>query len=526
MKNGIPTMEKEAFRVKRRIRQKVAKGKTRIEKRLAKALDQDGEVPVMRTTNIDYELSDRVKGMAHGGIGLMHLVAQEVGLPFYIDKMVKVLKQHRPYHESDHVLNIAYNGLCGGQVLEDIEHRRNDEVFLDALGTESIPDPTTAGDFCRRFGGWDIFKLMGAINRARLNVWRRQPKSFVSQTARIDADGTMVPTLGECKEGMDISYKGVWGYHPLLVSLANTGEPLFILNRSGNRPSHERVEIFFDAAVTLYRKAGFSDILLRGDTDFSLTREFDRWAADGVRFVFGYDAAPNLQNRASDAPEAEYRELVLRAERAIKTEPRARPEKVKERIVVERKFKNIKLKSEDITEFPYKPRKCKRTYRMVAVRKNLSMERGELVLFDDVRYFFYVTNDWNLSAEQVVAEARQRCNQENLIQQLKSGVRALHAPVNTLNANWAYMVMASLAWSLKAWAALLLPVDGRSRSRHTREKQALLRMEFRTFLAAIISVPAQIVKKGRRIIYRLLSWNPWQQVFFRLVDALKTQLLR
>ena len=508
--------------MKRRIRQKVAKGKKRIEKRLVEALEQDGAVPVLRTTNIDYELSDRVKGMAHGGIGAMHLLAQKVNLPYYIDEKVKVLKQHKPYHESDHVLNIAYNALCGGQVLEDIEQRRNDEVFLDALGTESIPDPTTAGDFCRRFGVCEIFSLMAAANCARLNVWRQQPKSFFAETARIDADGTMVPTLGECKEGMDISYNGVWGYHPLLVSFANTGEPLFILNRSGNRPSHEGVEIFFGAAVALCRQAGFSDILLRGDTDFSLTREFDRWDADGVRFIFGYDAAQNLTNRASGAPEHEYRELVLRAERAIKAKPRTRPERVKEQIVVERKFKNIKLKSEDITEFSYKPRKCKQTYRMVAVRKNLSVERGELVLFDDVRYFFYVTNDWKLSAEQVVAEARQRCNQENLIQQLKSGVRALHAPVNTHNANWAYMVMASLAWSLKVWAALMLPVNGRWRRQHTRQKQTLLRMEFRTFLAAIVSIPAQIVRTGRRIIYRLLSWNPWQQVFFRLVDALKT----
>ena len=145
---------------------------------------------------------------------------------------------------------------------------------------------------------------------------------------------------------------------------------------------------------------------------------------------------------------------------------------------------------------------------------------GEHVLFDDIRFFFYITNDRALSCEEVVREARQRCDQENLIAQLKGSVRALHAPVNTLHANWAYMVMASLAWSLKAWAALSLPVNPRWRQRHLRERQQLLHMEFRTFLNAFINIPAQIVRTGRRIIYRLLAYNPSQQLFFRLLSGI------
>jgi hypothetical protein len=362
---------------------------------------------------------------------------------------------------------------------------------------------------------------MDACNEARLDVWRRQPPAFFKQTARIDADGTLVPTLGECKEGMDVSYKGVWGYHPLVVSFAPTREPLYLLNRSGNRPSHEGAPALYDKAIALCREAGFTDILLRGDSDFSLTGEFDRWDEAGVRFIFGYDATKTMLDRVEKRPESEYEELVRHTERAIKTKPRARPVNVKEQIVIEREFKNIKLKSEDVVDFDYRPHKCKKTYRVAAVRKNLSVERGENVLFDDVRYFFYITNDRTMKNEGIVRESNQRCNQENLIEQLKNGVRSLHAPVNTLNANWAYMVMASLAWSLKAWAALLLPVSGRWHEKHTREKNTLLRMDFRTFMAAFMLVPAQIIKTGRRIIYRLLSWSPWQHVFFRLVFALR-----
>lgn len=319
---------------------------------------------------------------------------------------------------------------------------------------------------------------------------------------------------------MALAYNGVWGYHPLLVSFAPTNEPLFIRNRSGNRPSAEGAAELFDKAIALCRKAGFKDILLRGDTDFSQTTELDRWDADGVRFIFGYDARKNMVEHATSIPDDAYVDLVRHAERAIKTRPRKRPPNIKEQIVVERGYKNIRLESEELVDFDYKPTACQRPYRVVALRKNLRVEKGQIKLFDEVRYFFYITNDRSLSNDQVVREANQRCNQENLIAQLKGGVRALHAPVNTLNANGAYMLMASLAWTLKAWAALSLQVHPRWRKRHLQQRQQLLGMEFRTFLNHFINVPAQIVKTSRRIIYRLLAFNPSQLLFFRMLDGI------
>ena len=473
---------------------------------------------MLGATNIHYELADKTKAIAHGGIGAVHRLVNRLGLATQIDEALHLLKVHAPYWESDHVLNIAYNGLCGGRTLDDIELRRNDRVFLDALGADSIPDPTTAGDFCRRFGPDDVAALMEAINETRVGVWKQHP-TLTSETARVDADGTIVPTLGECKQGMNIAYDGQWGYSTLLVSLANTAEPLFLYNRSGNRPSHEGAIGYFDQAIALCRKAGFKDILLRGDTDFSLTAAFDRWTDEKVRFIFGNDANATMKGWADSAPDDLYQELVREAERAIKTEPRTRPENVKQGIVVERGFEDIRLKSEQVVDFAYRPGKCRHTYRVVAVRKNLSHEKHELVLFEEVRYFFYITNDRSLSCDQVVHEANHRCNQENLIEQLKNGVRALHAPVNALNANWAYMVMASLAWSLKAWVALTLPIHARWRARHAEEQSKLLRMEFRTFLAGFIDVPCQILRSGRQLIYRLLAWNPWQHIFLRFVDS-------
>lgn len=506
--------------MKKIVRERLAREKRKIEGRLESAVVVNDSVPVMGRKGIVYECGEKVRGIAHGGMGAIQRMVRSVGLPNVIDRRVRVLKFHKPYHESDHVLNIAYNVLCGGQRLEDIELRRQDGVMLDALGTASIPDPTTAGDFCRRFGAESIDALMDAINEARLTVWARQGEWFRSETARIDADGSIVPTTGDCKEGMDISYNGIWGYSALVVSLANTGEVLYLANHGANRPSHEGVIGMFDRAITLCRRGGFEDVLLRGDTDFSITTEFDRWSADGVRFVFGYDARANMIEKAENAPNEMYCELERRAERELLTRQRTRPRDVKDSIVRKRQFKTIRPKSEEIVEFEYQPVKCRRSYRVVALRKNLSIEKGEKVLFDQIRYFFFITNDRNLTAHQVVHEARQRCNQENLIAQLKSGgVRALHAPLNTLNANWAYMIMAALAWNLKAWAALLLPVHARWRDAHLGQRRRILSMDFRTFVAALIHIPCQIIKAARRVRYRLLAWNPWQFALFRLLDA-------
>jgi hypothetical protein len=474
---------------------------------------------MITAADIHYELAGRAHGLAAGGIGAMLLVARRTGLVADIDRGLHRLKRHLPYHESDHVLNIALNIRAGGRKLEHLELRRNDEVNRDALGAVRIPDPTTEGDFCRRFGLGDVLDLMDAINRARLRVWARQPAAFFDR-ATVDVDGTLVATDGECKRGVDLAYDGTWGYHPLVVSLANTAEPLFLANRSGNRPSHELAASFLDRAITLCRRAGFRSILLRGDTDVTQTKHLDRWDDAGdVRFLFGIDARANLVALAEQLPEAAYSYLE-RPVRAIKTVPRQRPVRHKAEVVRERGYDTVHTAEEMVAAFAYRPVACDRAYRVVVLRKRLVTERGQLRLFEEYRHFFFITNDREMAADQVVLEANGRCDQENLVAQLKGGVHALTAPVDDLLSTWAYMVMASLAWSLKAWAALLVPESPRHAERHRAEKRSLLRMEFRTFCAAVIEMSCQVVRGGGRLVYRLLSWNPWQGVFLRLVERL------
>ena len=258
----------------------------------------------------------------------------------------------------------------------------------------------------------------------RGSSWSEQPPEFFEE-AILDADGTLVGTDAECKEGVDIAYDGTWGYHPLLISLANTAKPLYLVNRSGNRPSHEQAAEYLDKAIDLCRQAGFRRITVRGDTDFTQTKHLDRWNSAGdINFVFGFDNNKALKARADELPAEAYGFLERPPRYEIETVPRQQPERVKQQIVNQRGYKTIHVLQEMIAEFDYQPTACRRSYRVVVVRKRLGIDKAQLRLFEEYRYFFYITNDRDTPAEDIVFSANDRCNQENLIAQLKSGVYA------------------------------------------------------------------------------------------------------
>jgi len=496
--------------VKKRDHKILRRDKQNLEKRLERKHFDDQPEPMFKDSNIVYEIGDRTRVIGYGGIGAIHKMVCKLKLDVGINDRIELLKIHVPYHESDHVLNIAYNVLSGGTCFEDIERLRNDETYMNALGATRIPDPTTAGDFVRRFSVSSIVELQETFNTQRKKLWMLQNQSFRKE-AIIDVDGTIAGTLGECKEGMDISYNGIWGYAPLIVTLANTKEVLYLVNRPGNRPSSDQAAEWIDRAIVLVGPV-FQKVWIRGDTDFSLTENFDRWS-DKVSFVFGYDARPNLVGLADELPKAAWKRLNRPPRYEVKTEERTHPDNVKEQIIREREYKNILLRSEDVAEFDYQPTHCKKTYRMVVVRKNLTVEKGEQRLFDEIRYFFYITNDREMTKEEVVFFANDRCNQENMIGQLKSGVNALRMPSDGLVSNWAYMVIAALAWNLKAWYGLV--------TQSPSARRDIMRMEFKRFLISYIQLPCQIVNTGRRLVYRILTYSKHLETFFATFDYIK-----
>ena len=498
--------------MKSRVKKQMRNRKWRLQNRLRRRQWQEHKRRLFGDQNIHYDYSEKTRAGRFGGLGVCRLLIQRLDLADALDDHLHLLKRHLPYHESDHILHLSYNILAGGSTLADLDTLRNDDTYLDALGVPTVPDPTTAGDFLRRFQESDVKTLMEVINDKRLLVWQQQPPEFFDH-AIIDADGTMASTTGACKAGMDLGYKGVWGYHPLLVSLANTQEPLFLLNRPASRPSHEGAAPLLDQAAQLCRRAGFQKISFRGDTDFSQTQSLDGWDGQGIRFVFGIDAMANLVGLAESLPVAAWQRLQRPAAYEVKTQQRTRPVAVKEEVVKKKGYKNIRLVSEDVAEFNYRPGACKKEYRVVVLRKNLVEERGGQKVKDEVRYFFYISNEREWSAAEVVYFANDRCNQENLIEQLKNGVKGMRLPVNTLEGNWAYMVIGALAWSIKVWLGLL---QGRREHR-----QALLSMEFKQFLHKWLLLAVQIVRSGRQMVYRVLQYNDWVPVLLATVDRLR-----
>lgn len=431
---------------------------------------------------------------AYGGLALAAGLVQRLGLPKLLADGLKLLRARRPFSEADHVLTHVYNLYIGGGCIEDIGYLQGSEAVKRMLGAERLPDPTTAGDFLRRFGPAELKRLDACIDAAQRRVWKQCYGKRKQALALVDLDSHVRPVYGAKKEGADFSYKGTWAYHPLVITLAGTQEVLRLVNRPGNVASAEDAEVHLAEVMPMLCDR-FRRVVVRGDSAFCNRHIFETCERFGQRFAIVMAGYPNVQQLAESLPEHAWRPFVPRPVRERKTVPReSRRKRRKERrraTARTRRKRDLRLVRQWLTEIPYRPARCDRSYRLIIRRQLIEEADPQGQLFERYRYRFALTNIDDASAQDVLDLTYERCDQENVIEQLQNGVAAMRMPTGELLANAAFLTCARLAHNLKSWLAqLALPPE-------------TMRWEWKRFRLAFLYIAATVVHHARQVVVRL-----------------------
>ncbi len=447
--------------------------------------------PWFRHDSVRVEVEARRTTTPYGGLALFHSLAGKLGLAEAINRELRIFKFHLPYTEADHILTQTYNLLCGGTCLEDIANLQNSEAIRRMLGAKTIPDPTTAGDFLRRFSEGHIRDLQRAIDQVRVKVWRKLPRPKRAR-ATIDLDSHIREVYGDCKQGADFSYTGQWSYHPLLATLAETGEWLRVVNRPGNATSPQGAAEVLAECLRL-TTPHFDEVYWRGDSAFYVAELLNLSRRHGAHFVVVVGAMANLVREAEKLPERAWKPMKWRPDETpvAPEEQRAKRVDYRRRKVQERGYRNLEPDRQEVAEFDYRPSGCDATYRMVVRRVKIREAQGQKVIWEGYRYHFMITDERRWSAEEVVRFGYGRCDIENDIEQLENGLPAMRMPTGELRANWAFLMMGQIAWNLKAWAAaLVLPEETG-------------RWEWKRFRQAFIYIGAKVIHQARRVVAKI-----------------------
>jgi hypothetical protein len=440
----------------------------------------------------------------YGGLALAHDLAMRLGLDRDLNRTLDLLRIHLPYAESDHVLTHVYNQYVGGRCIEDIANLQHSEAVRHLLGACRIPDPSTAGDFLRRFDPQSLRAWQNTIDRARVQVWRTMSPAR-RRVATVDLDSTLKVVYGECKQGADFAYTGQWAYHPLLLSLAETRELLRTINRPGNAASADGAAEALGEVLDLTCEH-FDRVFVRGDSAFYQRAILAECLVRGVDFAVVMDAYAGLIEKAESLPESAWRPFSAhRAERVARAaaDRRTRRKRFRHRRHRARRrgYRTLTTTRQWVAEFTHTlPFRLEEyglvgplTFRVVVKRQRVETTKGQEHLFTEYRYRFVITSidAADMDASELLCFAYGRCDQENLIEQAKNGIAALRMPTGELLANAAFLMAGQLAWCLRAWLSLLaLPPE-------------TARWEWKWFRQAFVYVAATITQRSRRAVVYL-----------------------
>ncbi len=468
--------------------------------------EHDG--PVMRMPKLHVETEERATVTRFGGLGLPEQFCRRFGVAALLDEHVEVLKIHNPYHESDHVLAQALNLYVGGTCLEDMMYLQGDEAVLRMFGACRLPDPTTAGDFLRRFDTQEHPEALAGLRHVndelQGRVWRklsrRERRRRKRELCVLDVDSHIKQLCGVQKEGADFSYDGRWSYQPLFVSMASTGECQAAHNRPGNANSNAGADQVVDAVLHNVVEH-FDHVLAGGDSGFDSQplREVIEHHDGYFAFVGrGHEGRPE---QTAALPDKAFRPFATRAERQRRGrqsqrgyKPRRKKHNRRRQRARERNYKERLQTKQWIAETTYQPPGQPNVYRLIVRRKLIEHRKGQVHLFDDYEYAWVVTNlPDHFSAEDVIDHTYQRCDQENLIEQMGSGLAGWRMPVAEFDGNSAWLEIARLAWNMGKWIAQLALPD------------EVVRWECKRFRLHYVLVPAQLIKRARQMWVRLMG---------------------
>jgi hypothetical protein len=445
--------------------------------------------PVLRHPKLQMS-SEPSDTTPYGGLALAASLVRSLGIAPDLNRELSLLASHRPFYESDHVLTHVYNLYAGGTCIEDIADLQTSEPVRRMLGADRIPDPTTAGDFLRRFDADSLKALDQVIDRAQEKIWKRRYGKRKAARAIVDLDSCVRPVYGDQKEGTDFTYKGSFGYHPLVISLAGTLECLRLVNRSGNTTSADGSEAHLRELFPMLGRR-FKQVIVRGDSAFAKQAIFDACEEAGHSFAV---VSPQQQNFASlfeALPGAQWKPYRQRDPREDRPRERRKrgPNRRRERARGRNK-RDLQLQKQWITEIPYRPERSDRTYRLIARYQEIEEhEQGHLFMLTRFRYVLSNLPP-SVSTEEVMDLTYQRCDQENLIEQLQNGVAGMRMPTGGMLSNAAFGTCARLAHNLKPWLAqLALPTE-------------TMRWEWKRFRRAFVYCAARVVHTGRQVHVR------------------------
>jgi hypothetical protein len=453
----------------------------------------------MRHPLLHLESDPRGEITHYGGLVLAQQFVRRFRVAQQLDHALTLFKRHAPYHESDHVLALAYTLYVDGTCLEDQAALQGSEAVRRMVGACRIPDPTTAGDFLRRFKSThDVAQLSGVIDDIQEAVWSKLPSRIRRRRKRyefalVDLDGHIKPLYGVQKEGADFSYDGRWSYQPLVVSLAGSGECLKVVNQPGSaRPSDAAAEAVKEVLPRVMRH--FRGAIVRGDTDFDRSDIFN--AAIGARayFAIGGRVHPNRAALVERIAEENWTPFIPRAER----EPRSgssrhgRTPNYRRQKAAARGFRTLSTIVQWLSEIQYQPHGLDFPCRMIVRRILVEESDGQGALFHHFRYRLVLTNlPRSYTARQIIDLTYQRCDQENVIEQFGHGIAGWRMPVAEFLGNSAWLQIAHLAWNLGKWIAqIALPSE-------------VVRWEWKRFRRHFVYIAAKVLKLGRSWAVRL-----------------------